>query len=106
MARLIKTLNVKYADGKTIQHALYDLGHSYQIHRWEEDTDTNRIVDEIEYDGLDDRHATWAMAMGTLRSLHQQALNEIHGDRYTDKRGITWYWATDMGRYVTIPENN
>ncbi len=106
MARLIKTLNAKHADGTTIQHALYDLGYAYQIHRWEEATDQNRIVDEIEYDGHDDRHATWAMAMGTLRSMHQQALNEIHGDSYTDKRGISWYWATDMGRYVTIPEND
>ncbi len=106
MARLIKTLNAKDATGKTIQHALWDTNYSYQTHCWEEATDRNRIVDEIEYDGLADRQATRTMAMGTLRSLHQQTLNEIHGDRYTDKRGTTWTWDTDMGRYVTIPNHD
>jgi len=106
MARLIKTLNAKDAEGKTIQYALYDIGNAWRIYRWEEARDTNKIVEEIAYEGHADRKATRAMAMGTLHSLHQQALNEIHGNSYTDKRGITWYWAASMGRYVTVPDND
>lgn len=107
MARLIKTRNASdTATGKTIQHALYSTGWSFQIHRWEEATDSNRVVEEIPYEGHADRKAARAMAMGALDSLHHQALHDIHGDSYTDKRGITWYWAANMGRYVTIPEND
>ena len=104
MARLIKTKNAKDAAGKIIQHALYDLGWAFAIHRWEEATDSNRMVEEIPYEGHADRRAARAMAYGCLDSLHHQALHETHGDSYTDKRGITWYWAESMGRYVTIPE--
>ena len=106
MARLIKIKHAKDENGMEIQHAMYNTGHSYQIHRWEEYTGSNRIVEEIDYQGIDDSRAARAMAMGALDSLHQQALNEIHGDSYTDKRGITWYWADSIGRYVTIPEDN
>ena len=106
MTDLIKTRNAKTTDGKVIQHALYSTGWSFQVHRWEEATDTNCMVEEIPYEGHADRRAARAMAMGALDSLHQQALNEIHGDSYTDKRGITWYWADSIGRYVTIPEDN
>ena len=107
MARLIKTRNATNPKtGKTIQHALWDTDYSFEIHRWDEETGTNEVIDETTYEGHADSKAARAMAMGTLDSLHQQALNEIHGDIYTDKRGITWYWAMDMGRYVTIPEND
>ena len=106
MTDLIKTRNAKAFDGKVIQHALYSTGWSFQVHRWEEATDTNCMVEEILYEGHADRRAARAMAMGALDSLHQQALNEIHGDSYTDKRGITWYWADSIGRYVTIPEDD
>jgi hypothetical protein len=107
MARLIKTRNATDpATGKTIQHVLYDEGHVYVIYRWEEATDTNRVVEEIAYEGHADRKAARAMAMGALDSLHQQTLHDIHGDSYTDKRGIKLYWAENMGRYVTIPEND
>ena len=71
MARLIKTLNAKDANGKTIQHALYDLGYAWRIYRWKEACDTNEIVEEIAYEGYADRKATRAMAMGALDSLHK-----------------------------------
>ncbi len=105
MARLIKTRNAKTSDGKVIQHALYDSGCSFQVHRWEEATDTNRVVEEIPYEGHADSKAARAMAMGALDSQHQQTLHDIHGDTYTDKRGIKLYWAASIGRYVTIPED-
>jgi len=105
MTSLLKTKNATGKDGKTIQHALYDLGCSFQVHRWEEATDTNRVVEEIPYEGHADRKAARAMAMGALDSLHQQTLHEIHGASYTDKHGIKLYWAASIGRYVTIPEN-
>ena len=104
MSNILKIRKTKDRDGKEIQHALWSTGYSYQIHRWEEATDTNRMVEEIPYEGHADRRSARAMAYGCLDSLHQQALHETHGDSYTDKRGITWYWAESMGRYVTIPE--
>ena len=104
MAKLIKTRNARDHEGRTIQHALYDLGHAWAIYRWEEATDTNRVVEEITYEGHADRRATHAMAMGALDSLHQQAMCEIHGDSYTTKRGIKMYWCASAGRYVTIPD--
>ena len=104
MARLIKIKRTKDENGMEIQHALYSTGHSFTIHRWEEATDSNRVVDEIPYEGFADRRAARAMAIGTLDSLHRQAMHETHGDRFTDKRGIAWYWADGLGRYVTIPE--
>ena len=105
MTSLVKTKNAKGTNGKIIQHALYDLGHAYGIYRWEEATDTNRVVEEIPYEGHADRRAARAMAMGALASLHQQTLHEIHGASYTDKHGIKMYWAASLGRYVTIPES-
>ena len=88
MNSLLKTKNAMRKDGKTIQHALYSTGYSFQIHRWEEATDTNRMVEEIPYEGHADRRAARAMAMGALNSLHQQTLHGIHGDTFTDTRGI------------------
>ena len=107
MARLIRTRNATDpATGKTIQHVLYDEGNAYVIYRWDEETDTNELVDEIAYEGHADRRAARAMAMGALGSLHQQTLHEIHGDSFADKRGIKLYWAASIGRYVTIPEDD
>jgi len=94
------------ADGLEIQHSLLDTGWAFQIHRWEEATGQSHLIDAYDYEGTREREATRSMALGSLDSLHQQALNEIRGDSYTDKRGITWYWAAAMGRYVTIPEND
>jgi len=105
MTRQIKTRNAADAAGKTVQHALFDTGCSFQVHRWEEATDSNRVVEEIPYEGHADRQAARSMALGALDSLHQQALYEIHGATYTDKHGITLYWAASIDRYVTIPEN-
>ena len=105
MTNLVKIKKTKDLTGKEIQHAIYCTGSSFQIHRWEEATDTNRVVEEIPYEGHADRLAARAMAMGALDSLHQQTLYEIHGASYTDKRGITLYWAANLGRYVTIPDN-
>ena len=106
MTDLIKTRNAKATDGKVIQHALYSTGWSFQVHRWEEATDINCMVDEITYEGHTDRKAARTMAMGALDSLHHQTLHEMHGDSYTDKRRITWHWAASMNRYITIPEDN
>ena len=105
MTSFVKAKNARGTDGKIIQHALYNLGHAYGIYRWEEATDTNRVVEEIPYEGHADRKAARAMAMGALDSLHQQTLYEIHGASYTDKHGIKLYWAANLGRYVTIPES-
>jgi len=105
MTSLIKTRNAKDSQGRTIQHTLYDLGHAWAIYRWDEATDANRVVEEIPYEGHADRRAARAMAMGALDSLHQQTLYEIHGATYTDKHGITLYWAASIERYVTIPES-
>ncbi len=104
MARLITIKKAKDSADKEIQHALYETVSSFEIHRWEEATNTNRVVEEINYEGRADQHAARAMAMGALQSLHHQALHETHGDAWTDKHGITWYWAAGMGRYVTIPD--
>ena len=30
--------------------------------------------------------------------------NKRHGDRYTDRRGITFYWSEELGDYVTVPD--
>ena len=106
MAKLMKIKKMKDERGMEIQFVLYDTGHSFQVHRWEEATDSNRVIEEIPYEGFADRRAARAMAMGTLDSLHRQAMHETHGDSYTDKRGITWYWAASMGRYVTVPEDD
>ena len=106
MARLIKTRNAKSTNGKVIQHALYDEGHAYVTYRWDEANGENVIIDETTYEGHADRRVARAMAMGALDSLHQQALHEIHGDTFTDKRGIKLYWAASIGRYVTIPEDD
>ena len=105
MTSLVKIKKIKDLEGKEIQHALYTTGYSFQIHRWEEATDTNRVVEEIPYEGHADRRAARAMAMGALDSLHQQTLHEIHGDSYNDKHGIKLYLAASLGRYVTIPES-
>ena len=104
MARLIKIKRTKDENGMEIQHAMYSTGHSFQIHRWEEATGENAVVEEIPYEGHADRKAARAMAMGTLDSLHRQAMHETHGESFTDKRGIAWCWADGLGRYVTIPE--
>ena len=106
MSNILKIKKAKDSNGKEIQHALWSTGHSYEIHRWEEATDSNRIVEEIDYEGYADQLATRAMAMGTLDSLHQQTLHENHGESWTDKNGIAWYWAASLNRYVTIPEND
>ena len=106
MARLLKTKNARTTAGTIVQHALYEADVSFQVHRWDEATDTNTVVEKIPYAGYADRIAARAMALGALDSLHQQALHEIHGDRYTGKHGITLYWAASQGRYVTIPEND
>ena len=105
MTNLLKVKKTRDLAGKEIQHALYTTGYSFQIHCWEEATDTNRVVEEIPYEGHADRKAARAMAMGALDSLHQKTLYEIHGASYTDKHGIKLYWAASIGRYVTIPEN-
>ena len=105
MSDQIKIKRARTRDGQQIQHALYSTGYSFQVHRWEEATDTNRMVEEIPYEGHADRRAARAMAMGALDSLHQQTLHDIHGNTFTDKRGIKLYWAASIGRYVTIPED-
>ena len=105
MTGLIKTRNVTGADGKITQHALWDAGASFQIHRWEEATYTNRVVEEIPYEGHADRRAARAMAMGCLDSLHRQALHETHGATHTDKNGIAMHWSDDQGRYVANPQD-
>ena len=104
MSSLLKTKNATGKDGKVIQHALYDLGHAFAIYRWEQTTGSDHLAEEIPYEGHADRRAAQEMAMGALTSLHQQALHEIHGDSYTDRHGITLYWAASVGRYVTIPD--
>ena len=107
MARLLKTRNVTDPEtGKIIQHALYDEGHAYVIYRWDEETGTNKVIDETSYEGHADSKAARFMALGELSSLHLQTLHDIHGDTYINKYGIKMYWAADMGRYVTIPDND
>jgi len=107
MARLLKTRNATDPKtGKTIQHALYDEGHAYVIYRWDEETGTNELIDETTYEGQADSKAARFMALGELSSLHLQALHDIHGDTFVNKRGIKMYWADAIGRYVTIPEND
>ena len=105
MASLVKIKKTKDTAGKQVQHVLYEQGGSFQVHRWEEATDTNRVVEELPYEGHADRKAARAMALGALHSLHQQALYETHGDRYTDKHGTTLYWAASKGGYVAISED-
>ena len=106
MSKLVKIRKTKDERGMEIQHALYDTGHSFLFHRWEEATDTNRVVEKIEYEGFADRRAVRAMAYGCLDSLHHQAMHETRGEQWTDKRGIVWRWADSMGRYVTIPKDD
>jgi len=38
--------------------------------------------------------------------MKHRALNKIHNNSYTDRHGITWYWAKGMSRFVTIPDND
>jgi len=106
MSELIKIKKINDKHGMQTQYALYTTGYSFQIYRWKEVDGTNILVEELSYEGLADRRAARAMIMGTLDSLYQQTLNEIHGDRYTDKRGITWFWSECLGCYVTLPEDD
>ncbi len=107
MAHLIKTSNATDPKtGKVIQHALWDTGYSYQIHRWDEETGENVIVDETDYEGFADRKAARYMALGEMSSLHMQALHDVHGDTYVNKYGITMRWAENIGRFVTIPDRD
>jgi len=107
MARLLKTRNATDPKtGKTIQHALYDLGWAYAIYRWDEETGENELIDETSYEGQADSKAARFVALGELSSLHLQALHDIHGETYINKRGIKMYWADAIGRYVTIPDND
>mgnify|MGYP000974554197 CR=1 FL=1 len=102
---LIKVKNAGKNTNRTIQHALYDTGCAFEIHRWEESTGTNRVVETIPYEGHADRAAARAMAMGALDSLHQQALYEIHGDSFIGKYGIKYYWVPSMNCYCSLPED-
>ena len=104
MNELLKTKNAG-KDSKTIQHALYDTGCSFEISRWEAATDSKRVVETIPYEGHADREAARAMAMGCLSTLHQLALHEIYGDHFVGKYGIHYYWAETMTSFVTIPED-
>ena len=105
MISILKLRRVNDPTGKEIQFALFDLGYAFAVHRWEEATDTNRILEEIPYEGHTDRRAARAMALGCLDSLHQQALHETHGAAYTDKHGIARHWSDDQGRYVANPKD-
>ena len=105
MSTKLKTRKTQDAQGQEIQHSLYDTGTSFELHRWEEATGKNTMVDEIEYHGYQDKLAARSMALGALSSLHHQAMREVKGDTFTDKNGVTWYWADGMGRYITIPED-
>jgi hypothetical protein len=63
----------------------------------EEATDTNRMVEEIPYEGHADRRAARAMAMGTRTACTSSAPRHPR-DTFTDKRGIKLYWAASIGR--------
>ena len=107
MARLLKTRNaMDPKTGKTIQHALWDTGYSFEIHRWDEETGTNEVIDETIYEGQADSKAARFMALGELSSLHLQAMHDIHGEIYVNKRGVSMRWNDQIGRYVVIRDNN
>ena len=107
MALLIKTSNATDPKtGKVIQHALWDTGYSYQIHRWDEETGENVIVDETEYEGVAGRKAARYTAIGEMSSQHLQALHDIHGNTYVNPYGITMHWSESLGRFVTPPDRN
>ena len=107
MARLIRTRNATDpTTGMTIQHALWDTNHSYEIHRWDEEAGTNEVIDETTYEGVADRKAARYTALGELSHLHLQAMHDIHGETYVNEHGVPMRWNDRIERYVIIRDEN
>ncbi len=70
MSSLVKIYRSKDENGLEVQHAIYRVGASYQIFRWDEATDGSRLVETFEFDDSNqkDRRAALALAKGNAKS--------------------------------------